>query len=48
MILQSPEGLSITKDVKFAFAASNNEGEYEFVLIGLQLAKELSVVNVKL
>ena len=48
MVLQSPEGLSVAKAVKFAFVASNNEAEYEAVLLGLQLAKELSVTNLEL
>ena len=48
IVLQSPWGLSIAQVVKFAFAASNNEVEYEYVLLGLQLAKELSVTNLEL
>ena len=48
MILQSPEGLSIAHAIKFAFVASNNEAEYEAVLLGLRLAKELLVVNLEL
>ena len=35
MVLQSLEGLSIAHAVKFAFAASNNEAEYEAMLLGL-------------
>ena len=34
MVLQSLEGLSIAQVVKIAFAASNNEFEYEVVLPG--------------
>ena len=34
--------------VKFAFTASNNEAGYEAMLLGLRLAKELSVVNLEL
>ena len=48
MVLQSLEGLSIAQAVKFPFTASNNEVVYEAVLLGLRLAKELSVVNFKL
>ena len=42
------KGLSITKAVKFAFATSNNEAEYEMLLLGLWLAKELSIAHLEL
>ena len=45
MILQSLEGLSIAQAVKFAFDVSNNEVEYKAVLLELQMAKELSIMN---
>ena len=48
MVVQSSKGLSIAHAVKFAFATSNNEVEYEFVLLELRLAKELSVANLEL
>ena len=48
MILQSLEGLSITQAVKFAFDVSNNEVEYKAVLLELQMAKELSIMNLEL
>ena len=48
MILQSLEGYSTAQEFKFAFTASNNEAEYEAVLLGLRLAKELSVINLEL
>ena len=35
MVLQSLEGLSISQAVKFTFVASNNEADYEVVLLGL-------------
>ena len=35
MVLQSLEGLSIAQAIKFAFAASNNEVEYEAMMLGL-------------
>ena len=41
MALQSLEGLSIALVVKIAFAASNNEFEYEAVFLRLRLTKEL-------
>ena len=48
MVLQSLEGLSITQAVKFAFSTSNNEIEYEAVLLGLWLTKELSIMHLEL
>ena len=48
MVLQSSEGLSIAQAVKFTFAASNIEAEYEVVLLRLRLDKELSVTNLEL
>ena len=43
MVLQPPKGLSIAQAVKFTFLISNNEAEYEALLLRLQVAKELSV-----
>ena len=43
MVLQSLEGLFVAQAVKF----SNIEFEYEFVLLGQQLAKELSIINLE-
>ena len=48
MVLQSSEGLSIAQVIKFKFVASNNEAEYEVVLVKLRLAKELYVTNLEL
>ena len=48
MVLQYLEGLSIAQAVKFLFSISNNEAEYEVVLLGLRVAKELSVMNLEL
>ena len=47
MVLQSSKGVSIAQVVKFAFVASNNEAEYEAVLLRLRLAKGLSVVHLE-
>ena len=48
MVLQYLEGLSIAQAVKFLFTISNNEAEYKVVLLGLRVAKELSVMNLEL
>ena len=33
--------------LQFGFRAINNEGEYEALIIGLQLAKELEIKNLR-
>ena len=48
MVLQSLKGSSIAQAVKFAVSASNKEAKYEAVLLGIRLAKELSVINLEL
>ena len=48
MVLQSLEGLSIAQTVKFTFSTSNNEAEYETVLLELWLAKEPSITHLEL
>ena len=41
MILQSPKGEYITYALRFDFQVSNSKGEYEALLAGLRLAKEV-------
>ena len=41
LMLISPEGHKITYALRFGFKASNNEAEYEALLAGLRLAKEM-------
>ena len=43
LMLISPERHKITCALRFSFKASNNEAEYEALLTGLRLAKELKV-----
>ena len=43
LILVSPEGHRIHYALKFRFKASNNEAEYEALIAGLELAKEMKV-----
>ena len=42
-MLVSPENHRISSALRFTFKASNNEAEYEALLAGLRLAKELQV-----
>lgn len=43
IILVSPEGHKLACAVRFSFKATNNAAEYEALLAGLRLAKELQV-----
>ena len=43
LILVSPEGHRMHCALRFGFNASNNEAEYEALIAGLNLAKEIKV-----
>ncbi|XP_022851791.1 uncharacterized protein LOC111373492 [Olea europaea var. sylvestris] len=45
VILESPEGHKLNCTVRFGFKASNNAVEYEALLAGLRLAKEMQVTR---
>ena len=45
VILVSPEGYRIHRALRFKFDASNNEAEYEALLAGLRIARELKIEN---
>nr|GEY42825.1 reverse transcriptase domain-containing protein [Tanacetum cinerariifolium] len=46
LILTSPEGTKFTYALRFQFAASNNEVEYEALIAGLRIAAQMGVQNV--
>nr|GEZ17831.1 reverse transcriptase domain-containing protein [Tanacetum cinerariifolium] len=46
LILTSPEGTEFTYALRFQFAASNNEAEYEALIAGLQIIAHMRVRNV--
>ena len=48
IVLRTPEGSTIAKAVKLKFSIFNNEAEYEVVLLGLRVAKQLSIVALEL
>ena len=48
MMLISLEGYKIHCVIRFGFKASNNKAEYEALIVGLHLAHELQVRNVKI
>ena len=35
LVLTSPEGITIEKSLRLGFLATNNEGEYEALLVGM-------------
>ena len=43
LILTSPEGVDVEYALRFLFLASNNEAEYEVVIVGLNLAHSMEV-----
>nr|GEW63350.1 reverse transcriptase domain-containing protein [Tanacetum cinerariifolium] len=46
LILTSLEGMNFTCALRFQFAASNNEAEYEALIAGLRIAAQMGVQNV--
>ena len=47
LILTNPEGDEFTYALRFQFAASNNEAEYEALIAGLRLAAKMGVRDIK-
>ena len=47
IILVGPEGWDIQYTLRFKFSSTNNEAEYEALLIGLAIAHELGVQYIK-
>ena len=48
MMLISPKGHKIYCAIRYGFKALNNEAEYEALIAGLHLARELQVRNVNI
>nr|GEX86306.1 reverse transcriptase domain-containing protein [Tanacetum cinerariifolium] len=46
-ILTNPEGVEFTYALRFQFAASNNEAEYEALVVGLRIATQMGVKHVR-
>nr|GEW42701.1 reverse transcriptase domain-containing protein [Tanacetum cinerariifolium] len=47
LILTNPDGVEFTYALRFQFAASNNEAEYEALIAGLRIATQMGVKNIK-
>ena len=44
--MEGPNGLSIKHSIRFNFKASNNQAEYEALIVGLRLAKDLGIQRI--
>jgi ribonuclease HI len=47
VILEGPDGVLIEQSLIFAFKASNNQTEYEALLAGMKLTKEMEVTDLR-
>ncbi|GKB65991.1 reverse transcriptase domain-containing protein [Tanacetum coccineum] len=47
LILTNPEGMEFTYALRFRFDATNNEVEYEALIAGLRIAKQMGVKNLQ-
>nr|GEZ01617.1 reverse transcriptase domain-containing protein [Tanacetum cinerariifolium] len=47
LILTNPDGVVFTYALRFQFAASNNEAEYEALIVGLWIATQMGVKNIQ-
>ncbi|GJX09643.1 putative reverse transcriptase domain-containing protein [Tanacetum coccineum] len=47
LILTNPEGVEFTYAMRFRFEATNNEAEYEALIAGLRIAKQMGVKNLQ-
>ncbi|GJX74845.1 reverse transcriptase domain-containing protein [Tanacetum coccineum] len=45
LIITNPEGIEFTYALRFRFNATNNEAEYEALIVGLQIAEQMGVRN---
>lgn len=43
VVLKSPEGLVLKLAIRLGFKASNNESEYDAIILGLRKAKALGI-----
>ncbi|GJS31610.1 reverse transcriptase domain-containing protein [Tanacetum coccineum] len=47
LILTNPEGMKFTYALRFRFDTTNNEAEYEALIAGLRIAKQMGVKNLQ-
>ncbi|CAJ2642757.1 uncharacterized protein LOC123899916 [Trifolium pratense] len=47
IVLEGPDGVLVEQSLRFAFRTSNNQAEYEALIAGMKLAKEMEVRRLK-
>ncbi|GAU35844.1 hypothetical protein TSUD_63330 [Trifolium subterraneum] len=47
VVLEGLDGVLIEQSLRFAFKASNNQAEYEALIVGMRLAKEMEVADLR-
>ncbi|GJY46238.1 reverse transcriptase domain-containing protein [Tanacetum coccineum] len=47
LVLTNPEGTEFTNALRFRFDATNNEAEYEALIFGLRIAKQIGIKNLQ-
>jgi len=47
IILEGPGHIAVKQFIRFGFETSNNQAEYEALIVGLRLAKDLGVRSLK-
>nr|GEY71333.1 reverse transcriptase domain-containing protein [Tanacetum cinerariifolium] len=47
LILTNPDGVEFTYALRFQFVTSNNKAEYEALIVGLRIAKQMGVKNIQ-
>lgn len=47
IVLEGPEGILIEQSLRFEFKASNNQAEYEALILGMRLAKEMGATTLQ-
>ncbi|GJV61186.1 reverse transcriptase domain-containing protein [Tanacetum coccineum] len=47
LILTNPEGIKFTYALRFRFDATNNEAEYEALIVGLKIAEQMGIKNLQ-
>jgi ribonuclease HI len=47
IVLEGPDGVMIEQSLRFTFKASNNQAEYEALIAGMELAREIEVTDLR-
>ncbi|GKG20699.1 reverse transcriptase domain-containing protein, partial [Tanacetum coccineum] len=47
LILTNPKGMEFTYALRFRFDATNNEAEYEALIVGLRIVEQMGVKNLQ-